>query len=281
MRHLHYCPQTCFSIRFATDEAVTMRSLNNRNAQRPESQWRVAPRLAASSPHADPQPGLPFQSECEHREEAVPPLWPHCVQCLATAHSRIAATCCGFYALSTNQVDDYGHGAVWVDPVTGAAHEDSFKAYSKLEVRTMIRVVGSLETGSPQFLHPLILAMDPNLRWPIHEYWPAGLHAALAECIDDDGYAAADVTEPQPPVGAACASPLPAWCSEQHSGALFNKCAHAGCATLTVPPVVLKLCVRCKNNAYCSAVCQRADWPRHRLTCRDFQRPQAECSTAK
>ena len=43
------------------------------------------------------------------------------------------------------------------------------------------------------------------------------------------------------------------------------------CARCRMRPDHLKLCARCKGICYCSAECQRADWPTHKQSCRKTQ----------
>jgi hypothetical protein len=50
--------------------------------------------------------------------------------------------------------------------------------------------------------------------------------------------------------------------------AAYKKCTCQKCGEIGSGGVKLNVCARCQTTFYCTKVCQRLDWPVHKLSCR-------------
>ena len=137
---------------------------------------------------------------------------------------------------------------------------EAFGTYSLGDVDGALGVLAG-HARADLLLDPLFLAADPNLLWPLLHFY-GSVHNALRR-FHPNGAAAPDTATPPAPLAPAVADGVPA----------IAACGNDACRELARESD-LKRCARCRARAYCSAACQRADWPAHKREC-------AACAAAK
>ncbi|KAJ1426594.1 hypothetical protein B484DRAFT_450636 [Ochromonadaceae sp. CCMP2298] len=249
-----------------------------------------------------------------------------CPQCLGEARARLSAVANGNYALSQHEERvahgltalfltsdakvatagtkaegdkteaEKGEGGAQTSDVLTSQRRETFRAYSCADVNTYLHCL-SLESqeGGPLYSHPLFLAMDANLFWPVIFHYGslrAGLQAAAPRSLP--------VTE-----GSSGSSSGGSGSGDGGSGAygvfggLVKKCGHEECMRLAIrtdesdspgkdsadsPKDSSDIsnstssskgkgffrfkCSLCVARVYCCPEHQRADWKIHKLECR-------------
>ena len=69
-------------------------------------------------------------------------------------------------------------------------------------------------------------------------------------------------------------------CAPSRSAAVSAVPQGKGCAVCGVEVAKLKRCTACKAVSYCSRECQSADWPQHKLKCKQMQQAAEEDLTS-
>ena len=122
----------------------------------------------------------------------------------------------------------------------------------------------------PMDLHPLQLAKDPDIYWPIVHYY-GSVYSALKEILD--GKTVDSIYENIP----ECTS-LPERRNIVDEEQLVIKCGHNSCVHLDWE-FKFNQCSRCNLRRYCSPSCQKLDWKVHKKEC--FLRPGMENTDAE
>jgi hypothetical protein len=90
-----------------------------------------------------------------------------CLSCIYDASRRLEATLHGRVALSLYEsVESRGRMVIWRD-TAGEFHSETFKRYLRADVEI---VLAALVAWQPALAHPLFVAQDPDLFWPIISY---------------------------------------------------------------------------------------------------------------
>jgi hypothetical protein len=119
-------------------------------------------------------------------------------------------------------------------------------------------------------LHPLQLAKDPSIYWPIVHYY-GSVYSALKEILD--GKTVDSIYENIPEF-----TPLPERINIVDEEQFVIKCGHTSCVHLDWE-FKFKQCCRCNMRRYCSPSCQKLDWKLHKKEC--FLRPGMENTDAE
>ena len=118
-----------------------------------------------------------FLTMCSHQPQIPTPVG-KCKDFHDTAVKRTTAVAEGSYSVSiTETVPTYGYGARYFTLKDGNLVLDTFKAYSQPEICSVLQCLMS----NPADLHPLYIAEDPNLYWPVIWFY-GSVYNALLEC---------------------------------------------------------------------------------------------------
>lgn len=222
--------------------------------------------------------GLRFSIECIHSEKKKIDTRGvmssvGCADCLRDAERRLEAVAQGRVILSqTEALEGRGHMAV-IRESDGFVRSETFKHYSRSEVEIVLASLAALpEPLGVVFAHPLFIAQDPNLFWPLI-YDHGCIRAALehvAPHVDWVGKLG-----PLHPV--ADAAPfLPGI----EPGAVLRRCGNESCLRFERDEKAKKgllgekkdtqfrKCGDCERRFYCSRECSALDWALHKDECK-------------
>jgi len=186
-----------------------------------------------------------------------------CQNCHNDAVQRLHAVSQGLYSISiTEAIPNYGYAARYVNK-TGVIVEDVFKSYSRPDMAQVLQILMS----NPADLHPLAVAEDQNLYWPIIWYWGSVFYAIQDTCDEITleavyGRLGDKITILRSaPTSALAAFP------ETAAGEWRIACGSEECPRLD-HEVKFQMCQGCKVRRYCNEVCQRKDWTKHKKFCK-------------
>jgi hypothetical protein len=213
----------------------------------------------------------------------------NCPACRTDAMGRLWASVRALYATSeTEPLDQRGRVAVYMTE-GGELKSETFKIYSKVEVLTVLAGLTAAAMASPAsqgggmletrpVAHPLFMAQDPNLFWPVVSYFGSvreGLLAVKPGRMDaGTWFGRLDLGEEQPLPETTAAER--GQFSHDDAGAAMLMCGAEDCRVLCAKKPLL--CGRCELRGYCSEKCQRADWKQHKLECRHDEAAAAATS---
>ena len=171
------------------------------------------------------------------------------------------------YSVSINEtVPGYGYDARYFTVADGNMTLETFKQYSQPEICCVLQCLMS----NPADLHPLHVAEDPNLYWPIIWFY-GSVYTALLQCCGEKviktiyGKLCKYRSKKIPSGGPAVPSSLTAFPSFA-IGEMRMACGNEVCPSLDHSDKFLS-CSSCKERYYCSPECQRADWKKHKPEC--------------
>ena len=136
--------------------------------------------------------------------------------------------------------------------------QDYFRNYAKYEIIPTVHVIAL----QPMDLHPLQLAKDPYIYWPIIHYY-GSVYSALKDILDVKIVDSIYKNIPE-------FTPLPERRNIVEEEKYVIKCGYCPCVHLDWK-FEFKLCSRCKLRRYCSSSCQKLDRKLHKKEC--FLRP--------
>ena len=195
---------------------------------------------------------------CEHD---VMSIGNTCTQCAQLARERILSVYENSFLFSKDESISRIAYSVIFTLESGLKKQDYFRNYGKYEIITAVRVMAL----QPMDLHPLQLAKDPNVYWPIVHYY-GSVYSALNEILD--GKTVDSIYKNIPEF-----TPLPERINIVDEEQFVIKCGHNSCVHLDWE-FKFKQCTRCKLRRYCSPSCQKLDWKVHKKQC--FLRPGME-----
>ncbi|XP_023325202.1 uncharacterized protein LOC111698946 isoform X2 [Eurytemora carolleeae] len=195
---------------------------------------------------------------CEHDVQSIGNT---CTQCALLARERILSVYENSFLFSKDESISRIAYSVIFTLESGLKKQDYFRNYGKYEIITAVRVMAL----QPMDLHPLQLAKDPNVYWPIVHYY-GSVYSALNEILD--GKTVDSIYENIPEF-----TPLPERINIVDEEQFVIKCGHNSCVHLDWE-FKFKQCTRCKLRRYCSPSCQKLDWKVHKKQC--FLRPGME-----
>jgi len=191
-----------------------------------------------------------------------------CSKCLAEAVKRTTGVAEGLYSISiTETVPGYGYGARYYTVAEGNMVLETFKAYSQPEIGCVLQCLMS----NPADLHPLHLAEDPNLYWPIIWFYGSVYTALLQSCGSKvvkkiygklSKYRSNKISSGRPAIPTSL-SAFPSFAI----GEMRIACGNEVCPNLDHSEKFLK-CTGCRVRYYCSEQCQRSDWKKHKAECK-------------
>ena len=184
-----------------------------------------------------------------------------------SALKRVAAVAEGFYSISiTETVPVYGYGARYFAVKDGNMTLETFKRYSQPEIRCVLQCL----MNNPADLHPLHVAEDPNLYWPVIWFF-GSVYSALVECCEPavvkkifgklSKYRSKKISSGS----SSLPGPLSAFPSSA-VGEMLMACGNESCPNLDHSEKFQK-CTGCRVRYYCKPDCQRADWSKHKTEC--------------
>eukprot|EP00026_Physarum_polycephalum_P003597 Phypoly_transcript_03610.p1 GENE.Phypoly_transcript_03610~~Phypoly_transcript_03610.p1 ORF type:complete len:538 (+),score=64.14 Phypoly_transcript_03610:492-2105(+) len=201
-----------------------------------------------------------FNFLCVHSAENVPHS--NCERCEKEAQGRLLAVCHGMFALAQDETrPTYGYDAIFVDGMTGEKKIEGFKSYSRPEMECVLRILGATNVN---FLHPLFLAQDPNLFWPIYANC-GSIFSALTKIFATVNWGEKMGTQFTPNLGFSAAEK---WVPEIMKGKESIRCGNPPCTELENSAIAkFPFCSKCKRKKYHCQECQRAHWPEHKKEC--------------
>ena len=190
-----------------------------------------------------------------------------CSKCQDDAVKRTTAVAEGMYSLSiTEIIPDYGHGVRYLQVADGNMILETFKSYSQPEICCVLQCLMS----NPADLHPLHLAEDPNLYWPIIWFYGSVYSAILACCgskvVKKIFGKMSQYRSNKIPTGSAAIPPSLSAFPTFAIGEMRIACGNEVCPMLDHSEKFLK-CTGCKVRYYCAEECQKADWKKHKTEC--------------
>jgi hypothetical protein len=183
-----------------------------------------------------------------------------CKECEMEAMGRLDAVSNGSVVLSLEEgLSQRGHGAIYRSKLDGSLKMETWKMYCGGEAECVLAILAA--SGVKPYCMPLFIAQDPNFYWPLiadHGCIRAALEF-VAPHIDWDeknGTVKEKIHEQVPIVKGS------------RPGKCLRKCGSTFCTVLEkYTENGFKLCARCNRRWYCSARCQKADWPQHKHEC--------------
>jgi len=183
-----------------------------------------------------------------------------CSACEADAIERLDAIARGAVVLSLDEdLPHRGQAAIFRDK-NGALKIETWKTYAGGEAECVLATLAA--SGMPSYVSPIFIAQDPNFLWPIvadHGSVRAAVEfvAPHMDWREKIGVAKENEQE-QDPVIPGC-----------RPGKFLRKCGNGFCNNLEHHrSEMFQYCSRCNRRKYCSAKCQRDDWPIHKLECK-------------
>ena len=203
---------------------------------------------------------------CEHMVKSVGNA---CSKCSILAVRRVHSVQRNGFQFSRDESFTGAYYSVIFSMEGGEDHLDYFQNYGIFEIKAAIRVIAL----QPMDLHPLQLAKDPNIYWPIIYYY-GSVYSALKELLDEEIVDSIYKNIPE-------FIDIP---DRRNVDELLKrknivpeekfviKCGYCPCIHLDWK-YEFKQCSKCKLRRYCSSRCQKEDWSRHKKEC--FLRPRA------
>lgn len=190
-----------------------------------------------------------------------------CQDCKVLAKSRIVATREGKYCISCSEsVPGYGYNARFAN-ANGDIVSETFKNYSQPEIACVLQCLMS----NPEDLHPLSIAEDGNLYWPIIWYY-GSIYNAISECCNtatvNKVYGSCigksqSQLPPSNPLSDEMLSAFPTFADNQ----LRMTCGNNNCPQFDHRQT-FKKCSACRVRCYCSRDCQVKDYKTHKKECK-------------
>eukprot|EP00727_Mastigamoeba_balamuthi_P005483 m51a1_g1554 hypothetical protein (642) ;mRNA; r:11599-14039 len=213
---------------------------------------------------------LPYQ--CVHGQEMSQEAGQPCPDCAHWARVRLLASCRGRYVVSEWETSSSAAGqcyeAIYDDPgVRGGKSLDRFKMYSAADIRSVLRTLAEADL---EYVHPLWLAQDPNIWWPLVWRFPS-LWAALSESLDVELLDDVPWELLQLPEGAETV--VSTWYTDLVPGRAYFKCSRDECVELEREDNPFLTCPGCMRKSYHSAACQKAHWAQHKAECKVVSTP--------
>ena len=190
-----------------------------------------------------------------------------CSDCLDDAVKRVEAVAEGQFSISIDEhVPGYAYAAKYFNGNDGDLTLNTFKAYSQPEVCCILQCLMS----NPADLHPLHLAEDPNLYWPLIWYY-GSLHHALLQCCGEKTVKKIYGLHPKYrsnkiPSGNVCPASINAFpCGAE--GEITITCGNDSCPEVRRESAFVT-CQGCQVRKYCNRECAGKDWPIHMAECK-------------
>ena len=200
---------------------------------------------------------------CEHGCKSIGNT---CPLCAIAAKKRILSVYENSFLFSSDEFFSCLFYSAIFNLGSGLKKQDYFRNYGKYEIITVIRFMAL----QPMDLHPLQLAKDPNLYWPIVHYY-GSVYSAFKEILDEKTVDSIYENFPE-------STPLPKRLNIVDEEQFVIKCGHNSCVHLDWE-FKFKKCSRCELRRYCSPSCQKYDWKLHKKEC--FRRPGMENTDAE
>ena len=214
-----------------------------------------------------------YEVFCIHTGQGAPLPVGQCLDCREEARQRSISVAQGLYSISLAEaIPDYGYSARYTTE-QGKLVAEIFKGYSKPEVRCVLQCLSSNIAD----LHPLFLAEDQNLYWPLIWYYGT-VYDALLECCGQTivkkvygklrKYRSNNIGAAQLPPGLPTPDVLEAF-PDSAVGELRIACGNDDCPKLDHQER-FQVCNGCRVRRYCCDGCRHKDWiSKHKLECKN------------
>ena len=217
-----------------------------------------------------------YEVFCVHLDQLASLPVGQCLDCKEDARQRSISVAQGLYSISTTEaIPGYGYSARYTTD-QGKIVAEIFKGYSKPEIRCLLQCLSSNIAD----LHPLFLAEDQNLYWPL--IWFFGtVYDALLECCGKKfvkkiygklrKYRSDNIAASNLPAGSPAPDVLDAFPDSAVSEVRIC-CGNEKCPKLDHTEK-FKVCTGCRVRRFCSEECLRKDWAgKHKLECKNMKK---------
>ena len=186
---------------------------------------------------------------------------------LGSAKHRIRAVAEGSYSLSLSEtIPDYAYGARYTTK-QGRIVQEIYKGYSKPELSCVLQCLMTNHSETCADLHPLFIAQDQNLFWPL--IWCFGsLYTAMQESCGEEitKQLYNKTTKSSKMVLSLHPDTLQAYPGSA-VGEVRIACGSEPCPKLDHKKKFL-LCTGCRMRRYCNEGCRGEDWGKHNKECK-------------
>lgn len=187
----------------------------------------------------------------------------NCESCVEEANHRLRAVNLGLFSLSLTQVLSPEYYAARYAKEDGVIVQDIFMGYSKPYMRQLLQCLMS----NPADLHPLSVAEDANMFWPMIWFWGSVYEAVKDSCdkptLDAIYRGLGDKIAFSGTKNDSALAAFP----EDAAGEWRIACGNEDCPKVD-HEVKFNLCKGCRVRRYCDAACQRKDWAKHMQFCK-------------
>ncbi|KAL3913708.1 MAG: hypothetical protein SGARI_000520, partial [Bacillariaceae sp.] len=205
-------------------------------------------------------------AQCIHTEAAgISGGRPVCDECIQDAIERLWVVSHGSVVLSLQEaLAARGQTAIFRNR-HGKVRSETFKTYGRGDVEC---VLAALVAGRADYAalvcHPIFVAQDPNLFWPLIHYH-GSVRAALEYVAPHEDWDSL--------LGGIKSPPESLPLLDEISGDSIlpddsvTKCGSDLCFKLWLPGSSGSYCAKCQRRSYCSRQCHMNDWPLHKAEC--------------
>lgn len=190
-----------------------------------------------------------------------------CEACVQEAKQRLRAVSLGQFSLSLTPVFSRKFYTARYANEDGVIIQDVFFAYSQPYIKQALQCL----MCNPADLHPLAVAEEAHLFWPIIWFWGSVFKAVQDTCtkatLDGIYYSLGDEINCAEGGNASAMAAFP----EDAAGEWRIACGNEDCPRVD-HEVKFNLCKGCKVRRYCDAACQRNDWPKHMQYCKPVKK---------
>lgn len=190
-----------------------------------------------------------------------------CAECKKDAIERLDAVARGSLILSTDEeMAQRGASAVY-RKADGSMKTETWRFYSRGEAECILATITA--SGMSPYVTPFFIAQDPNFFYPLiadHGCIRAALEYVAPHVDWDDhlGPVKYNEKEQEPMV------------SGSRPGKFIRKCGNPFCNNLEdYREKGFLACSVCNRRFYCSEECHNADWPVHKLECKNSAKGKA------
>ena len=217
---------------------------------------------------SNPDKWAPYQSiylvDCIHASRKPSG---ECKICQEDAKERLRAVAEGSYSLSLSEtIPGYAYGARYTNKQGGIVQE-IYKDYSKPEISCVLQCLKTNHSKTCADLHPIFIAQDQNLFWPLIWYFGSLYTVILESCGENIIKELFGKTTMSGDMQTSLHPDTMQAFPESAVGEMRIACGSEPCPKLDHEKKFL-LCTGCRVRRYCSKECRREDWGKHKQECK-------------
>jgi len=185
----------------------------------------------------------------------------YCLECELEAMERLDAVSNGGVLLSINEdMPHHGQAAIFRGK-DGVLKTETWKTYAGGEAECVLAIIAASGVSAHVYAVPRFVAQDPNFFWPL--IFDHGCIRAALEFVAPHIDWNEKIGVPKHKI--VNQFPL---LERSNPGQFIKKCGSSFCTRLQdYKAKGFLTCRQCQRRDYCSAECQIADWPVHKLEC--------------